>query len=289
MYLWALLLPCSAIWTLIPSCPRWLVMTCIALSILGILKTAAFYEFCRTASHPPTTAEMLCWFLTWPGLNAREFWGQPTGNHPTIRPVEWFAAAGKTLLGIICIAWLAPRAAAWHPLFGGWIAMVGLVMVLHFGAFHLLALTWRCLGRQVRPIMYQPLLATSVGDFWSHRWNLAFRDFAHLFVMRPLARRWNGTVAMWGCFMFSGLVHELAISVPAQAGFGWPLAYFLLQAVGVSFERSSVGRQFGIKNRWTGWVFACLVVGPPALFLFHPPFVTTVILPLVGITEVPRC
>jgi hypothetical protein len=287
MYFWVILLPCSALWTLVPGWPRWLVMTCIAFSILGVLKAATIYEYCRTANHAPTTIEILCWFFTWPGLNAREFWSKPSTSQSAVRPADWFFAVGKTLLGIICITILAPGAVSYHPLVGGWMAMIGIVLTCHFGAFHLLALTWKSLGREVRPIMYQPLLATSVGDFWSHRWNLAFRDFANLFVMRPLARRWNGPVAMWGCFAFSGLVHELAISVPARAGYGWPLSYFLLQAVGVSCERLPWVRQIGLKSRWAAWLFAFLVIGPPAFFLFHPPFVTTVILPLIGIPEPP--
>lgn len=285
MYLWFLLLPCSAAWAVVPGWPRWLVMVAISLTILITLKTVVLAEYWRRAQQPPRWMEIVCWYGMWPGLNAHEFWGRGTSHLPAVPSTEWLAAAAKTLLGAGCVWFLAPRAAAWHPLLGGWFAMVGIVLICHFGAFHLLALVWRSLGREVRPIMYRPLLATSVGDFWSHRWNLAFRDFANLFVMRPLARRWNGKVAVWGCFAFSGFVHELAISVPAGAGYGWPLAYFLLQAAGASFERSSIGQALGLKQHGKGWLFAFLLIGPPAYFLFHPPFVMTVILPLVGISE----
>jgi hypothetical protein len=283
-HLWVVALPLTALWTLVPGWPDWLAMTAIAFSILGVLKTTVLVEYYRRSRSPLKASEILCWYLTWPGLNAREFWGEVPAERSTVSAAEWFQAIAKTSLGAICLGALAPRTASLHPLLGGWIAMVGIVLVLHFGAFHLLALAWRQWGREVKPIMHEPLRATAVGDFWSHRWNLAFRDYANLFVMRPLARRWNGTVAMWGCFVFSGFVHELAISVPARAGYGLPMGYFLLQAIGASFERSNWGQRLGLRKGWRGWLYAFLLIGPPAFLLFHPPFVLKVILPLV--TEV---
>jgi alginate O-acetyltransferase complex protein AlgI len=163
--------------------------------------------------------------------------------------------------------------------------MFGLLLMFHFGAFHLLALGWRLYGRSVQPIMNRPLHAASVSDFWSRRWNLAFRDFATHFVLRPLAWRSSPHVGLWGCFVFSGLVHELAISAPARSGYGLPLGYFMLQALGVSIERSAIGSRFGLKQGMNGRLFAFLVIGPPAFFLFHPPFITRVVLPLAGISE----
>ena len=77
----------------------------------------------------------------------------------------------------------------------------------------------------------------------------------------------------------------MAISVPARSGFGLPLAYFLLQAAGASMERSALGKRLGLNQGMIGRLFAFLVIGPPAFFLFHLPFITRVILPLVGILE----
>lgn len=283
MYVWIIALPLTALWMLVPGWPAWLAMVAISLSLLVIVKTTVLIDFRRRLPRPLHVSEILCWYLTWPGLNAREFWATRPANTEHVQPREWIAAIVKTLLGAACLVWLTPQAITVSPLFAGWIAMVGIVVVLHFGAFHVLALVWRDLGRQVRPIMHQPLLATSVGDFWSNRWNLAFRDFANQFVMRPVARRWDGVTAMWTCFAFSGLIHELAISVPARAGYGLPMAYFLLQAAGAWFERSSWGQKLGLRSGLKGWLFACLLIGPPAYFLFHPPFVLNVILPIFAV------
>lgn len=282
---WILLLPITALWALSPQ-PLWEVMVCIALSILLILKTAALRKYVSQTKCPLSAFQVAIWYLGWPGLDADAFFRPCPQIRASTRLEEWIAAIGKTVLGVAVLLGIVPVVAGWNRLAGGWLAMFGLLMLFHFGGFHLLALIWRGQGRSVQPIMHRPLLATSVHDFWSHRWNLAFRDFATQFVMRPVARRWNASLAQWACFVFSGLVHELAISVPARGGYGLPMAYFLLQAIGVSVERSSWGVLCGLRRGVRGWLFALFVIGPASFFLFHPPFITRVILPLVGVPEI---
>lgn len=263
--------------------PGWLAMLVISLSILFALKSIVLVDYFRHAATRPRVRAVAMWFLAWPGLNARDFFNRLATSSLSVPLGEWFFATVKCLFGVVCIVWPVPAVADWNRLAAGWLAMFGLLMLFHFGGFHLLALAWRMNGRSVQPLMHRPLLATSVNDFWSRRWNLAFRDFATQFVMRPLARRWSAQVGLWGCFVFSGLVHELAISVPARSGFGLPLGYFVLQALGVSIERSAIGKRIGFSHGWQGWLFAFLLIGPPAFMLFHPPFLTRVVLPLVGL------
>jgi hypothetical protein len=81
-------------------------------------------------------------------------------------------------------------------------------------------------------------------------------------------------------FAASGLVHELVISFPARGGYGFPTAYFLLQGFSVLFERSNTGRTIGLGHGWRGWLFTAMCAGGPAFWLFHPPFVRNVILPM---------
>jgi len=50
-----------------------------------------------------------------------------------------------------------------------------------------------------------------------------------LCVQRPLARTVGRRRALLAAFGLSGLLHEVAISLPVQAGFGLPTAYFVLQ------------------------------------------------------------
>jgi hypothetical protein len=77
------------------------------------------------------------------------------------------------------------------------------------------------------------------------------------------------------------LVHELVISVPARAGYGLPTGYFLLQGIGVLLERSSVGRALRLRGGFSGWFSAAVITSCPAFWLFHPAFVTRVVLPFM--------
>jgi len=159
--------------------------------------------------------------------------------------------------------------------------MIGLVLFLHFGVFNLVALGWQCAGFDAKPIMREPLRAATLAEFWGSRWNTAFNALAHDFVFRPLARRVGLGPATIGVFLISGFVHEVAISVPARGGYGFPTAYFLLQGCGLLFERSRWGRRVGVGRGVIGRLFVSLCVAGPAFWFFHPTFVTHVILPLL--------
>src|SRR6185436_4806464 len=196
---------------------------------------------------------------------------------------EWTAAALKTLLGIALI-WVAVRLA--QPvsvLLAGWVGMTGLMFVLHFGTFHLLSLGWRTLGVDARPVMQSPLRSTSLAEFWGRRWNTAFHELATRFTFRPLRPAAGPVGATLLAFLASGLIHELVISLPAGGGYGLPTGYFLLQGLGVVGERSGPGRWLGLGRGWRGWVFTTLMTAGPAFWLFPPPFVHNVILPMLGV------
>jgi alginate O-acetyltransferase complex protein AlgI len=183
------------------------------------------------------------------------------------------------LLGLFVLFGVARYAT--DPLLAGWIGMVGMVLLLHFGFFHLLSVGWRALRVDAPPIMNAPLRSTSVSEFWGQRWNSAFNDLAMRLVFRPAARPVGIAVATLLAFLVSGLVHELVISLPANAGYGLPTGYFLIQGLGVLMERSSVGKSLGLRVGVRGWLFAMIVVAGPAFWLFHPPFVRQVIIPFM--------
>jgi alginate O-acetyltransferase complex protein AlgI len=83
-------------------------------------------------------------------------------------------------------------------------------------------------------------------------------------------------------FLFSGLVHELVISVPAAGGYGGPTLFFGLQAAGLLFERSGLGRSLGLGEGWRGWAFTMLLLVLPMYVLFHPPFMVKVVVPFMA-------
>jgi alginate O-acetyltransferase complex protein AlgI len=129
--------------------------------------------------------------------------------------------------------------------------------------------------------MRNPIVATSLGEFWGERWNLPFHELATRFLFRPLFPLIGRAGAILATFLISGVFHELVISLPASGGFGLPTGYFVLQGAGMLFERSSFGKCIGLCKGASGWAFTMLVMGGPAFGLFHPPFVDRVVVPFM--------
>ena len=163
----------------------------------------------------------------------------------------------------------------------GWIGLFGLIFLLHFGSFHLIALFWQACGIAAQPIMSKPILSKTLSEFWGKRWNLGFRQLAYDLIFRPLHKQIGAAAASLLVFLASGLIHDLVISLPARGGYGLPTAYFMLQGLGVTLERSAAGRRLGSDYGLSGWVFMFVVAAGPAFWLFHPPFVLRVILPFM--------
>jgi hypothetical protein len=55
-----------------------------------------------------------------------------------------------------------------------------------------------------------------------------------------------------------------------------------VQGLGVAGERSSRGRRLGLGRGWRGRLFTALVAAGPAYWLFPPPFIHRVILPMLA-------
>jgi hypothetical protein len=82
-------------------------------------------------------------------------------------------------------------------------------------------------------------------------------------------------------YLFSGIVHDAVITIPAGGGYGGPTAYFLVQATALFVERSGVGRRLGLGGGLRGWLFTLAVVVGPVAMLFPTQFVTGVALPFI--------
>jgi hypothetical protein len=198
---------------------------------------------------------------------------------PAIRrphSIEWGFAAAKTVAGAATVWFGVPAVPDDFIVLRGWVGMAGLAFLLHFGLFHLLSCAWRRGGVDAKPLMDCPIAATSLAEFWGRRWNTAFRDLTHRFLFRPLAGRFGPRGALAIGFLASGVVHDLVISIPADGGYGLPTLYFVLQGVGLMAER-----KLRPGRGWRGRLFAGVVIAGPAYWLFHPPFVTRVVLPFL--------
>ena len=273
-----LLLPAGVLWLVPADWPPWACMWTLTVAIYAGFK---WLTWRRTPAPDAPLWKHLAYLFAWPGMDAAA--GLRSSNviqTPSMR--EAMVAGGKFTLGLVLLfgglRWVSGEI---PPYLTGWLGMVGIVLTLHFGLFQLLSCGWRLLGMDARPLMDRPLASTSVSDFWGRRWNTAFRDLTHRFLFRPLTARLGPRGAIWAGFLFSGLIHDLVISLPAQGGYGGPTAFFVLQGAAMFLERSTPSRRLGLGRGWRGWLFtACVLLGP-APALFHPPFVERVILPFL--------
>lgn len=263
--------------------PRWAVMWGLALAVYG---GAKWLTWRRMATSRGSVARSLGYLFAWPGLDAAAFL-EPQGAKSCEQVAapshgEWLFAGSKLALGgTIFFGFARLMPVDELPYLTGWIGMVGLVLMLHFGLFHMLSCAWRRVGIEAAPLMDWPIAATSVSEFWGRRWNRAFRDLAHRFLFQPLTLRMGTAGAMVAGFAFSGVVHDVVISRPARGGYGGPTLFFLIQAAGMLAERSRVGRRLGLGVGWRGWLFASTLLLSTAPLLFHPPFVLRVIVPFM--------
>jgi Membrane bound O-acyl transferase family len=255
----------------------WVQMWALAMAIYGSLKWLTLAM--SPAGREATLGRAAGYLFLWTGMDAEAFFDQRA--KASTRWSEWAWAIVQTAAGFWLLVAFAPLLTASHPLVAGWVAMTGIVSILHFGVSQLLSLAWRTAGVNARHIMHKPLLATSLADFWSRRWNLAFRDLVHRFVLRPLVPAIGVGWATMAVFLVSGLLHDVVISLAARGGWGMPTLYFLIQGVALLLERSPWGKSVGLGRGIVGWLFAAAIIIGPVGLLFHPPFVTRVVVPMV--------
>jgi hypothetical protein len=261
------------------SWPRWAFMWLVSIAVYFACKVLT-WSATDTTSVPAW--RQWAYLIAWPGMDARRFFDRGARNRPATPSIgEWLAALLKMILGSL-IFWgaqyIVPPSS---PLILGWVGMTGTAFILHFGLFHLLSCFWRSAGIDAPPIMNSPPRSTSVAEFWGNRWNMAFRDLTHTFLFRPLARRLGLQRALVASFVFSGVVHDLVISIPARGGYGGPTAFFIVQAIAILVEKSPLGRRIGLGRGVRGWLFTAVALLAPARLLFHDPFIRTIVIPFM--------
>jgi hypothetical protein len=256
----------------------WCFMWTLAATIFFGCKWQTWWEHRNIANS--TTGRSIGFLFAWPGMDAASFLA-PDKHARWPEGKEWSWAITKTALGAVLLWGVARRIPARSELLAGWVGMLGIILILHFGIFHLLSLLWRSAGVEARPIMQAPLSATSLSDFWGRRWNLGFRQLTHRLIFQPVRTRSGVLGATLLSFFASGVIHDLVISLPARGGYGLPTCYFVLQGFGVLFERSLPGKRLGLSSGTRGWLFAVFCAGAPACLLFHAWFVRGVILPFL--------
>jgi alginate O-acetyltransferase complex protein AlgI len=210
---------------------------------------------------PARRLAFVCWFGMEPRAFARRRAVDPALVRARRRRGWRSAAGGLALLGAaraIGEPWAVP------------LLLVALSMLVHFGLFTLLAARLGARGYAVPLLFDAPWRARTPQELWTRRWNRGFAEMTALAVHRPLRRRLGAGLATWLSFVASGLLHEVAISLPVRAGYGLPTLYFALQGWVAVRHREGSGR---------GLVLAALLLPLPVLF--HPWFVRGIAVPLL--------
>jgi hypothetical protein len=168
-------------------------------AVLGPERTA------WAAMSPPTR---LCYLLVWPGFVTRPL----LVCEPDVARVgaAWIRSglpgiiAGGSALVLLARSSLAGDAAAWA-------AIAGPLTAVHLGLADVLSGWMRRRGHHVARAFTAPWASTSLGDFWTRRWNRPFVEMDRVVIL-PLLAALPRRAARFGVFLISGVLHELAIS-----------------------------------------------------------------------------
>lgn len=211
---------------------------------------------------------LLLYSYPWPGVDPRPFKERGALDQTGAR---WYAFGFPTMCAGIALGIVL--AANFDNLSARFLGLCGVLAVLttvHLGYSDVLSGALRLLGFPVGRLFHFPLLSTSVRDFWSFRWNRPFVEMNRLLFQPIFTRVLSRGGTVLALFLVSGLLHELALSFPAGAGWGGPLLYFLVQGSGFLLEK-----KYQIQSRFWVWVMVFL----PMPLLFHGPFLETLVLP----------
>jgi hypothetical protein len=234
-------------------------MVGICCVLLGTMKGLVYAEWVR--GQTLTFQRYVVFSFAWFGMDPGTFQVRRKGLSWK-RDLRWGIAL--MIVGTLG-AWLV-WAMEWRQIF---VMFLPMSLGFHFGALRALKACLRAAGFPVRTLFPNLLEAQGIGDFWSKRWNVGYSQMMQRVVGRPIGDKFGSSAGVMAVFVASGLLHELAITLPVQSGYGLPTAYFALHGVLTLVERAR-GRSFGK-------FFALLAVLLPLGMLFPPAFQQEVI------------
>jgi len=254
-------------------------MLAIIIILFTSMKVIVTNEYSRTherLTFLQWTAFAIGWFGMNPGVFARKDLNKQSQGWQLI-------LYGTSRIGIgFCIfifGWLLSQQSIFCCVYSSFIAaflLAGLSFMLHFGILNINSGIWNLLGIGTYALFRAPFKSPSLSEFWGRRWNFAFSEMISISVHRPLKNIANNTLATIIAFAFSGILHELAISLPVNRGYGLPSLYFVIQAIGLIAEKKLKLKSAFLRHVWVLiWLIA------PISLLFHRYFLEGVIWPLL--------
>ena len=247
------------------GCDPILRMVGVCSVLLGGMKGLVYAEWGEGL--PP--GRYLVFSLFWFGMDPASFRVRRAG-------LNWKA---DIVVGVALM--LAGTLGAWLVWAMGWrqilVMFVPMSVGFHFGALRVLKGGLRAAGFPVRTLFPNVLETNGLGDFWSRRWNVGYSQMMQRLVGRPVEKLAGPRAGLMAIFIASGVLHELAITLPVQSGIGLPTLYFTLHGLLALLERK-LGRPFGK-------IPTLLVVALPLGLLFPPEFQSEVIARCLGVFD----
>lgn len=221
-------------------------------------------------------------FVSWFGMRPIPFEAFP--SKPLSGALSLFFKGCTRLTAGLILLYLAKyllSLSSIHYLIPFFISLIGLSLALHFGVLNISTAFWRLSGVDCKELFRSPLLSKSLKEFWGRRWNLAFSEMTAIVLYKPVKNTYGTLAGILMAFLFSGILHEMAISAPVQSGFGFPLLYFCLHGV----LQLAENRVVWVKRLLSHLILSrCWVIGwllLPLPLLFNRAFVNEVVFPFV--------
>jgi alginate O-acetyltransferase complex protein AlgI len=254
-------------WVMQEEPPGFRMLAIIAL-LFTSMKLVVANEF-SLAGQKLTFKQWIAFALGWFGMNPAVFMRRQPQKKASGKPLILFGLSRMAMgLLMILFAWWLGN----NHILTGWmeegvislLMLVGLSLMLHFGLLNINSGIWNLAAIGAYPLFRSPLRSESLNEFWGKRWNIAFSEMTSIALYRPLRKKIGEQPARYIAFGYSGILHELAISLPVNAGYGLPMMYFLLQAIALYAETRI---PFPSKMAKHGWVLLWLLVCFRMLFV----------------------
>lgn len=240
-------------------------MVGICCVLLGSMKGLVYLEWATTGKLTLPRYAVFSFF--WFGMDPGTFRFKKTGLAWKEDIATGFLLTINGLLG----SWLVANLGWTHIV----VMFIPLSIAFHFGFLRILKGVLRYFGYPVRTLFPNPLETHGIADFWSRRWNVGYSQMMQRLVGRPVETIAGKPAGVMAVFIASGLLHEIAITLPVMSGFGLPTLYFTFHGLLTLLEKR--------LKRPIGKIPTLICVLLPLGWLFPKEFQTEVIAKCLGV------